>query len=377
MFEKHKSDNRAGWDLYKTANCCLCYRKKQIAIETMSLKQRSRRGSGRPTLSDVAGLAGVGTITVSRALREPERVSPELRERIDMAVRDLGYVLNPNARALASVRADVIGVLIPSMTNNVFSEVLRGIHDGLGDSALQIQFGNTHYSEREEERLLRVFLSQHPSALIISGIDQTPATRRLLEAADCPVVQIMELGPDPIDMMIGFSHFEAGRTAARHLIGAGCRRIGFIGARMDPRSTRRLAGYRSAMQEAGYFDSRLVTTTTTPSSVTMGMKLFHQAIEHEPNLEAVVCNNDDIALGVLFACNRAGLAVPDRIRIVGFNDFEMMEVAYPPLTSIRTPRYEIGRRAIAMAVAAMSGQRIGERVVDLGFELKIRASSMR
>ena len=114
----------------------------------MTLRQRSRRGSGRPTLSDVADRAGVGTITVSRALRDPLRVSPELRERIDIAVKDLGYVLNPNARALASVRADVIGVLIPSMTNNVFSEVLRGIHDGLGDSPLQIQFGNTHYSER-------------------------------------------------------------------------------------------------------------------------------------------------------------------------------------------------------------------------------------
>ena len=343
----------------------------------MTLKQRSRRGSGRPTLSDVADLAGVGTITVSRALRDPLRVSQELRARIDIAVKDLGYVLNPNARALASVRADVIGVLIPSMTNNVFSDVLRGIHDGLGDSTLQIQFGITHYSEREEERLLRVFLGQHPSALIISGIDQTPATRRLLESADCPVVQIMEIGPDPIDMMIGFSHFDGGKTATRHLLDVGCRQIGFIGARMDPRTTRRLDGYRSAIEETGHFDIRLVTTTTLPSSVTMGMKLFHEAIERVPSLDAVVCNNDDIALGVLFACNRLGLPVPSRICIAGFNDLEMMEVAYPPITSVRTPRYEIGRQAIAMAMAELNGQTVGDRVIDLGFELKIRASSAR
>lgn len=343
----------------------------------MTLKQRSRRGSGRPTLSDVADRAGVGTITVSRALREPERVSPELRERIDLAVKDLGYVLNPNARALASVRADVIGVLIPSMTNNVFSDVLRGIHDGLGESALQVQFGNTHYSEREEERLLRVFLSQHPSALIISGIDQSPTTRRLMETADCPVVQIMEIGPDPIDMMIGFSHFEGGKGAAQHLVDVGCQRIGFIGARMDPRSNRRMEGYKSAMQAAGKFDSRLVTTTTQSSSVTVGMRLFHEAIERVPGLDGVVCNNDDIALGVLFACNRSGIAVPSRMCIAGFNDLEMMEAAYPPITSVRTPRYEIGRRAIAMALAELNGQTVRDRIVDLGFELRIRASTLR
>jgi len=343
----------------------------------MTLKQRSRRGSGRPTLSDVADRAGVGTITVSRALREPERVSPELRERIDLAVKDLGYVLNPNARALASVRADVIGVLIPSMTNNVFSDVLRGIHDGLGESALQVQFGNTHYSEREEERLLRVFLSQHPSALIISGIDQSPTTRRLMETADCPVVQIMEIGPDPIDMMIGFSHFEGGKAAAQHLIDVGCQRIGFIGARMDPRSTRRMEGYKSAMLTAGEFDSRLVTTTMQPSSVTVGMRLFHEAIERVPGLDGVVCNNYDIALGALFACNRAGMAVPARMCIAGFNDLEMMEAAYPPITSVRTPRYEMGRRAIAMALAELNGQMVKDRIVDLGFELKIRASTLR
>lgn len=344
-------------------------------LDSTRPKAKSRRASGRPTLSDVADLAGVGSITVSRALRDPSRVSSELRERIDAAVKKLGYVLNPNARALASVRSDVIGVLIPSMTNNVFADVVRGIHDGLGGSPMQIQFGNTHYSTEEEERLLTVFLSQHPSALIVSGIDQSPGARRLLDNAGCPVVQIMEVGDDPVDMMIGFSHFDGGKAVARHLIETGRKRIAFLGARMDPRSNRRLAGYSAAMAEAGLFDERLVTTTRRPSSVTIGSELFAEALSRVSDLDGVVCNNDDLALGVLFACHRDAIDVPGRVGIAGFNDHEMMGATYPPITSLRTPRYEIGRRAVTMALAEIAGEIAGQRVFDLGFELKIREST--
>lgn len=341
-------------------------------------RSRSRRGGGRPTIADVARLAGVGAITVSRALREPERVSAELRVQIDAAVAKLGYVPDRNARALASASAELVAVLVPSLTNSVFAEVVRGIYDGLADSPhLQIHIGNTHYSGLEEERLLRVFLSQRPSALIVSGIDQTPAARALLEAAGCPVVQIMETGPQPIDMMVGFSHFEGGRAVARHLLDAGYRRIGFIGARMDPRSQRRLAGYRAVVEAAGLYDPRLVTTTPTPSSVSLGRELMRDALARAPDLDAVFCNNDDLALGVLFECSRAAVSVPERIGIAGFNDLDMMEVAFPSLTSVRTHRYDIGRRAIGMALAAAAGKPPGEKVVDVGFELKARESTAR
>lgn len=155
---------------------------------------RRRRGGGKPTIADVAQRAGVGAITVSRALREPERVSEDLRNQIATAIEELGYVPDRNARALASARDDIVAVLVPSLTNNVFAEVVRGLYDGLGDSHLQLHLGNTHYSGIEEERLLRVFLSQRPSALVVSGIDQTPAARAMLQKAGCPVVQIMETG---------------------------------------------------------------------------------------------------------------------------------------------------------------------------------------
>ncbi|WP_031250407.1 LacI family DNA-binding transcriptional regulator [Mesorhizobium sp. LNHC221B00] len=341
------------------------------------IKPRSRRGGGRPTISDVARKAGVGAITVSRALREPERVSQDLRRQIQAVVDELGYVPDPNARALASARAEVFGVLVPSLTNNVFAEVVRGIYDSLSDSPFRIQLGNTHYSGLEEERLLQLFGSQRPAALIVAGIDQTPSSRRLLENAGCPVVQVMETGPDPVDMMVGFSHLDGGRTATEHLIEMGYRRVGFIGARMDPRSQRRLAGYRIAMEKAGLFDPRLVTTTPVPSSVSLGRELFRDALAKVPTLDGVFCNNDDIALGVLFECHRAAIDVPKTIGIVGFNDLDMMQVAFPSVTSIRTHRYEIGRRAVAMALAAIGGDRPQQRVVDLGFELERRESTAR
>lgn len=339
------------------------------------MKTRTRRGGGRPTIADVARLAGVSAITVSRALREPDRVSQDLRRQIGTAVAELGYVPDPNARALASARADVIGVLVPSLTNSVFAEVVRGIYDGLADRRFQIQMGNTHYSGLEEERLLQVFLGQRPSALIVAGRDQTPAARRLLTQAGCPVVQIMDLDDEPVDMMIGFSHVEGGRTATDHMISRGYRRIGFIGARMDPRSQRRLAGYRAAMEAAGLYDPRLVTTTPIPSSVSMGGELLRDALARMPTLDAVFCNNDDLALGVLFECQRAAIDVPRKMGICGFNDLEMMRVAFPPLTSIRTHRYDIGRRAVGMVLGRLAGEDVGPQTVDVGFDLKIREST--
>jgi len=340
-------------------------------------KPRSRRGGGRPTISDVARLAGVGAITVSRALREPERVSENLRQQILKAVDELGYVPDPNARALASARAEVFAVLVPSLTNNVFAEVVRGIYDSLSDGPFRVQIANTHYSGLEEERLLQLFLGQRPAALIVSGIDQTATARKLLKNADCPVVQIMETSDDPVDMVVGFSHLDGGRAATNHMIEAGYRRIGFLGARMDPRSQRRLAGYRAAMEAAGLYDPRLVTTTPVPSSVTLGGELFRDGLAKVPSLDAVFCNNDDLALGVLFECHRASIAVPQTIGICGFNDLDMMQVAFPSVSSIRTHRYEIGRQAVMMALEAIAGNRPQKRIADLGFELMRRESTRR
>ena len=204
--------------------------------------ERRRTKSGEIRLTEVAKLAGVSPITASRFFRNPEALSVDKRERVASAAKELGYVPNLAARALASQRTEVIGVLIPSLTNNVFSDVLRGIYDASEGSRYSIQLANTRYSILQEEKLLRLFQAQKPAGLIVTGINQTAESRAVMESMNCPIAQIMEIGPDPVDMMIGFSHYDAAFAAVSHLIAQGFRRIGFLGARMDPRVQRRLRG---------------------------------------------------------------------------------------------------------------------------------------
>ena len=336
---------------------------------------RLGKGTRRPTLKDVAALAGVSPITVSRAIREPGRVSPDLRQRIERTIHKLDYVPDQNASALASTRTNVIGVLIPSLTNIVFADVLRGMYDAVENSPFQIQIANTRYSPLEEERMLRVFLTQRPAAVIMTGIDQTGASRDLLARCDRPVVQIMEKTADPVDMLVGFSHFEASRALTRHMLSVGYRRIGYLAARLDPRTQRRIQGYQDALREAGCADPKLLTATPASSSMTLGRDMFRDLFGRHPDVDAVLCNNDDLAFGALFECQRSGIRVPDQVGIAGFNDIEGTAITCPSLTTVRTPRYEIGRQAIEMAIAAVGGLPAASKSVDLGYEIMPREST--
>src|SRR4051794_11260061 len=201
----------------------------------------------RTTLSDVAARAGVSAVTASRALRNPDMVSLALRERVTNAVRELAYVPNQLASALASARTRTIGVVVPSLTNGVFADSLKALHDVFLPAGLHILVSNSRYLAAEEEDVIATMLGQHPEAMIVAGIDQSPHARLLLHQAGIPVVQTMELGDDPIDINIGLSQRGAGYSATRYLLGLGFRRIGHIAARLDPRSERRMQGYVQAM----------------------------------------------------------------------------------------------------------------------------------
>jgi LacI family gluconate utilization system Gnt-I transcriptional repressor len=333
----------------------------------------------RSKLSDVALKAGVSAVTVSRVLRKPEMVSRELRLRVEDAVRELAYVPNQLASALASARTHTIGVVIPSLTNGVFADYLRALHDVFLPPGFQVLVLNSRYVPEEEERAIATLLGQHPEAMILAGVDQSDGARRLLSRSGIPVVQTMELTDDPIDINIGFSQREAGYAATRYLLDLGYRRIGHVCARLDPRSRRRLEGYQRAMAETLIDFTRYVGTTPRPSTVGLGSKLFGDILERSPDLEAVFCCNDDLALGAMFECHRRGIGVPDGMAIVGFNDLEFCASAYPSLTSVATPRYEMGRRAaeIVIEIIRGSGARPQPARIDLGFSIRERQSTAR
>ncbi|MGE0005842.1 MAG: LacI family DNA-binding transcriptional regulator [Parvibaculaceae bacterium] len=339
------------------------------------LSRKPRRT--RSKLSDVALHAGVSAVTVSRALRRPEMVSPQLRERIEAAIRDLSYIPNRAASALASSRSNVIGVIVSSLTNGVFSDYLRALHDMFQPQGFQVMVLNSRYSPQEEEKAIVMLLGQHPEALILTDVDQTPYARGLLEHCGVPIIQTMALTDAPIDINIGISQYDAGALATRHLLELGHRRIGIIAARLDSRTRNRVAGYAAAMTAAGLHDGMLLEWSSAPSSVKLGGALFADLLARCPDLEAVFCGNDDLALGVLFECARRGIAVPDALSVVGFNDLEFAASACPALTTIAVPRHEMGRLSaeIILEIIRGSGKRPATSRIDLGFRLSLRAST--
>lgn len=331
----------------------------------------------RATLSDVADRAGVSAVTVSRVLRRPEMVSLDLRQRVETAVRELAYVPNQLASALASARTGMIGVVVPSFTNGVFGDYLRAIHDTLVPAGFQVLVLNSRYLQGAEERAIATLLGQHPEAMILAATDQTTLSRRTLVQAGIPVVQTMELSDDPIDINIGLSQPDAGYAATRHLIDLGHRIIGQISVPLDARARQRLIGYHRAMRE---FDlDPLTISIERSSSFPLGAELFGKLLAREPRMTAVFVGNDNLAMGALFECQRRGIRVPEEMSIVGFNDLEFSETSFPGLTTVATPRYDIGRRSaeIILEITRGTGERPAERQIDLGFKLVERGSTQK
>lgn len=336
---------------------------------------RRRRSSGRATLQDVAHAAGVSPITVSRALRGERAVAPELVARVLHAVAQLGYVPDPAARALASSRSSQVAVLIPLLSNALFVDLLDAVQRALLAAGYQTLIGVTHYEPAEEEALLRSYLLHRPAGLIVTGFDRSEAARRLIEGSGVPCVHVMENSDIGGVYSVGFSQAAAGEAMTEALLARGRRRIAFAAAQLDPRTLQRADGYRRALRAAGCYRPELEFLDPQPSSLSLGGRLLEQVLATAPEVDAIFFNNDDLAQGALLAALRLGVQVPGRIAIAGFNDLTGSEQMLPPLSTVRTPRSEIGAEAAAMLLQLMRGETVARPHLDLGYQVLLRSST--
>ncbi len=326
-------------------------------------------------MQDVARAAGVSPITVSRALRGERAVAPELAERARAAAEQLGYVPDPAARALASQRSSQVLVLVPMLSNTLFVDLLEAVHRTLFPQGFQPLIGVTHYDAAEEELLLRTYLPHRPAGLLVTGFDRSEAARQLIARSGVPCVHLMETSGEPGVACVGFSQTDAGAAITRHLLERGRRRIAFCAAQLDPRTLQRAEGYRRTLREAGLHDPALEVLSPESSSIALGARLFEDVLHRLPDVDAIFFCNDDIAQGGLLAASRLGVAVPGQIAVAGFNDLAGSDQMVPPLTTVRTPRAEVGREGAAMLLRRMRGGAPGPDCVELSYELVVREST--
>ncbi|MCF3641215.1 LacI family DNA-binding transcriptional regulator [Rhizobium sp. TRM95111] len=323
----------------------------------------------KPTLTDVARLAGVSEITVSRVVRGKGPIAAETRERVRRAVETLGYVPNRAAGTLASAASLFIGVILPSMHNIVFPEVLRGIYEGLAGSPYQPLLGVTEYNREKEQEILASLLAWQPMAIITAGSDHTETTRRLLLESGVRVAELMDTDGDPVDLAVGFSHRQAGYDSGKHLISRGYRRFGYVGHDWDAdrRARFRYEGLVAALAEAGLSLAGEVHVDG-PSSAKAGTEMLAKLLGAAPDIDVAVFVNDDMAVGGYFHCLSAGIAVKDGLALFGFNGLDIGQAIPLPLSTVRSDRFLIGRIA-AERIIAEPKRPAETAIVDTGYEI--------
>ena len=318
------------------------------------------------TLRDVSEASGVSEMTVSRVLRKRGDVSSATRERVLEAARTLGYVPNKIAGALASQRVNLVGVVIPSLSNMVFPEVMTGITQVLDNTGLQPVVGVTNYLPEREEQVLYEMLSWRPSGVIVAGLEHTDAARAMMARAGIPIVEIMDIDGTPVDSAVGISHRRAGRQMAEAIIAAGYRRIAFLGTQMpnDYRARKRLDGFEEALQRA---DIHIIDREfySGGSAMLKGREMTEAVLQRNPDVDFLYYSNDMIGAGGLLHCLDKGISVPGSVGLAGFNGMELLDGLPRRLATMDACRLEIGRQAAQIIAGRNADASLGPEVIEL------------
>ena len=330
--------------------------------------------AGVVTLVDVAKVAGVSPITVSRALSKPNLVRGDTLAKVTAAVRETGYVKNMLAGSLASSRSKLVALVLPQIANSIFAGTVQAVTDTLSQAGYQLLLGLSGYEAWREEVIVETIISRRPDGIILTGTLHTDNARRLLQRSKIPVVETWDMTPSPIDMLVGFSHEEIGSAIATYLLGKGYRRFGVLSVN-DPRGARRNQGLMATLAKHGV---AVVATEIlpTPATLQLGREGAARLLDAGKNVDVIVCSSDTLAHGVLTELASRGISVPGELAVMGFGDLNFAAHTFPSLSTVRVDGTAVGSLA-AQALLGRLGGSAGRfpAVTDIGFQLMDRNST--
>jgi LacI family gluconate utilization system Gnt-I transcriptional repressor len=330
--------------------------------------RRSRSAPKGIRITDVAASAGVSPITVSRVFNAPQTVAPETLLRVRQAVQELGYVPNRLAGGLSSAKSRLIAAIVPTIAHSLFSESVQVFSDTMSRAGYQVLLGLSGYSGEDEDTLLDAVLSRRPEGVLLTGVAHTATLRARLLRIGIPIVETWDMTEHPIDMLVGFSHYAIGAAVAEHFIARGVQRPALVSA-SDNRALARRRGFVDTLAM-----DVVEVIVSPPSSVALGRDGLQRILAQAPDVDAIFCSSDLLALGVISQARKLGIAIPDRLAVCGFGDLEFAADTTPALTTVRVDGKRIGATAARCLIERLGGAP-GKNLIDVSFELVARETT--
>ncbi len=325
------------------------------------------------TMETVGRMAGVSQVTVSRALSDPSKVSAKTMRKIQDAIAATGFVPNAIAGALASNKSKLITALVPSITNIVYSSMIRSFSLRMREEGYQILLSETGFDPEDEEVAIAAHLSRRPDALLLTGIHHSAQARRMLLASGLPVVEVWDYTESPIDMCVGFRHAETGYAAADYAIERGYTKAATIAAG-DERALRRKDAFKSRYeQKTG--SSVLEMNFESNATLARGREGLAALLDKGFKTGLIFCSSDILAHGVIIEATARGMRIPEDVAVIGFGDQEFAADVEPSITTIKVDREAFGSAAADVLLARFHGETVEQPEIDLGFEIIRRKSA--
>lgn len=325
-----------------------------------------------PTLEDVARAAGLSSMTVSRAINTPGVVRQKTLEKVQEAIRITGYIPNALAGSLASRRSKLIAVVVPQINNSMFVDTTQAISDELARRGYHMLLCVSGYTRETEEALVTALLSRRPDGVVLTGIHHSPALKKMILSTAVPVVEMWDLTPTPMDMLVGFSHEKVGLAIGEYLCRKGYQKPALIWTD-DNRAARRRAGLVEVLDKVGICLTGCVHAAL-PATLERG-RLGAGELLAAGVCDVIICSSDTLAQGAIMEAEVRGMKVPEDVAVIGFGDLDFAAWNRPSITTVGIDRRGMGERAAAMLAERIAGEPCKTPVMDLGFRLFERDSA--